>query len=379
MPFTTSENDRPGLQRIIDGMIDAGFTGVAVRVQDDSGPWVGSAGLRELDGTAKPPTDGHIRIGSNTKTFAATAALRLVAEGTIELDAPASDYLPRLGLDHRITVRMLLQHTSGIFNFTGEYYEDGTFTPGIAATTAGREWVDNRFRTYQPEELVRLALAKPARFEPGTDWSYSNTNYVLVRLLIESVTGSSLLNEMERLVLAPLGLRDTSLPETETCLAEPHAHGYYRYEEATGEEVTVDVTRQNPSWISTGGDMISTTHDLHTFISALTGGKLLPAPLLAEMFRPHPKAGYGLGVFVQDVAPEGGKVITHNGGMAGHAALMYSAPDGSRTLTAALNYVDDATMSMAQAFQQATQALVQEVFGDSEAAVAVTNLSSAGG
>ncbi|MFE9404048.1 serine hydrolase domain-containing protein [Streptomyces sp. NPDC006530] len=379
MPLTPSKKDRPGLQKIIDGMIDSGFTGVAVRVQDGRGPWEGRAGLRELDETAKPPTDGHIRIGSNTKTFAATAALRLVAEGTIDLNAPAAEYLPRLGLDHGITVRMLLQHTSGIFNFTGEYYEDGTFAPGIAATTAGREWVDNRFRTYRPEELVRLALSKPARFEPGTDWSYSNTNYVLVRLLIENVTGNSFADEMERLVLGPLGLTGTSLPETETTLAEPHAHGYYRYEEATGEEVTVDVTRQNPSWISTGGDMISTTHDLHTFISALTGGNLLPAPLLAEMFRPHPKAGYGLGVFVQDTGPDGGKVITHNGGMAGHAALMYSTPDGSRTLTAALNYVDDASMSMAQAFQQATQSLVQEVFGDSETAMATTSPSPAGG
>ncbi|MCX0241936.1 serine hydrolase domain-containing protein [Streptomyces drozdowiczii] len=373
MSLTPPEKDRPELQKIIDGMIDSGFTGVAIRVHDERDPWSGSAGLCKLDETAKPPTDGHIRIGSNTKTFAATTALLLVAEGTIDLDTPAADYLPDLPLDRRITVRMLLQHTSGIFNFTGEYYEDGTFAPGIAATTAGREWVDNRFHTYRPEELVRLSLSKPARFEPGTDWSYSNTNYVLIRLLIEGVTGNSLADEMERLILQPLGLTGTSLPETETGLAEPHAHGYYRYEEEGGQETTVDVTRQNPSWISTGGDMISTTHDLHTFISALTGGKLLSAPLLAEMFRPHPKAGYGLGVFVQDIGPDGGKVITHNGGMAGHAALMYSTPDGTRTLTAALNYVDDASMSMAQAFQQATQALVQEVFGDSEAAAATTS------
>ncbi|MFE6836939.1 alkaline D-peptidase, partial [Streptomyces sp. NPDC057705] len=106
----------------------------------------------------------------------------------------------------------------------------------------------------------------------------------------------------------------------------------------------------------------STTKDLHTFISALLGGRLLPAPLLAEMCTPHPKVGYGLGVFVQDMG-DGGTVITHNGGAAGHGALMYSTPDGSRTLTAALNYVDDAAMSLAAAFQKATQGLVGEVFG----------------
>ncbi|MFF3314266.1 serine hydrolase [Streptomyces sp. NPDC003035] len=85
--------------------------------------------------------------------------LQLVADGTIGPDAPVADCLPGFRLDPRITVRMLLQHTSGVFNFTGEYDDDGTFTPGIPATTAGQEWMDNRFTTYRTEELVR-ALVK---------------------------------------------------------------------------------------------------------------------------------------------------------------------------------------------------------------------------
>jgi D-alanyl-D-alanine carboxypeptidase len=257
-----------------------------------------------------------------------------------------------------------LQHTSGVFNFTGEYYPDGTFAAGIPATTAGKEWVDNRFKTYRPEELVELALSKPARFEPGTDWSYSNTNYVLARLLIEKVTGRPIAEEMQRLILGPLGLSDTVEPTTQTEIAEPHAHAYYRYEDE-GEQKTVDVTRHNPSWISSGGDMISTSEDLRTFISALMSGRLLPAELLAEMSTPYPtpipNMGYGLGVFVQDTGL-GGTVITHNGGVAGHAAMMFSTPDGSKTLTATLNYVDDAALSLAVPFQQATQRLVNEVF-----------------
>ncbi|MCY0920541.1 serine hydrolase [Streptomyces sp. H27-G5] len=359
--------ERAELHKIMEEMVESGFTGVTMRVHDERGAWVGSAGVRELGGSAQPPTDGHVRIGSNTKTFTATLVLQLVAEGRIGLDTPADEYLPEFGLDRRITVRMLLQHTSGIFNFTGEYYDDGTFVPGIPATPAGREWVDNRFKTYRPEELIRLALSKPARFEPGTDWSYANTNYVLARLLIEKVTGRSLAEEMRRLILEPLGLSETLLPDTDPEIPEPHPRAYYRYEDA-GREETVDVTRQNPSWISTGGDMISTTRDLHTFISALVGGRLLPAPLLTEMCTPHPKVGYGLGVFVQDTGESGGTVITHNGGMAGHAALMYSTPDGSRTLTAALNYVDDAALSMATAFHQATQRLVKEFFGSDRTA-----------
>ncbi|WP_327725059.1 serine hydrolase domain-containing protein [Streptomyces europaeiscabiei] len=366
MSHTLTDQDRPELRKTIAEMVDSGFIGVTMRVHDERGEWVGSAGVRKLGETAKPPWNGHVRIGSNTKTFTATLVLQLVAEGTIQLDAPAADYLPEFTLDERITVRMLLQHTSGVFNFTGEYYDDGTFAPGIPATTAGREWVDNRFKTYRAEELVRLALSKPARFEPGTDWSYSNTNYVLARLLIEKATGHSLAQEMQRLILGPLGLSDTVVPDTSVEIPGPHPHAYYRYEDA-GQQKTVDVTRQNPSWISTGGDMISTTQDLHTFISALMGGKLLPAPLLAEMCTPHPKTGYGLGVFVQDAGVDGGTVITHNGGIAGHAALMYSTPDGSKTLTAALNYVDDAALSMAEAFHKATQSLVKEVFGGGQA------------
>ncbi|MFD6169385.1 serine hydrolase domain-containing protein [Streptomyces coeruleorubidus] len=347
------------LQKVLQEIVDSGFTGVQLRVHDERGEWVGSAGVGRLGESAEPPTDGHCRIGSNTKTFIATLVLQLVAEGRIGLDTPAAEYLPELGLDRRITVRMLLQHTSGVFNFTGEYYDDGRFTPGIPVT--GREWVDNRFKTYRPEELVRLALSKPARFEPGTDWSYSNTNYVLARLLIEKVAGCSLAEEMQRRILDPLGLSGTVAPYTRQEVPEPHAHAYYRYEDEDGRQRTVDVTRQNPSWISGGGDMISTTQDLHTFISALMRGKLLPAPLLAEMCKPHPKAGYGLGVFVQETE-RGGTIITHNGGITGHAALMYSTPDGGKTLTAALNYVDDAAMSLAEPFQKATRMLVREVF-----------------
>ncbi|MET9523370.1 serine hydrolase domain-containing protein [Streptomyces coeruleorubidus] len=347
------------LQKALQEIVDSGFTGVQLRVRDERGEWVGSAGVGRLGESAEPPTDGHCRIGSNTKTFIATLVLQLVAEGRIGLDAPVDEYLPEPGLDRRITVRMLLQHTSGVFNFTGEFYDDGTFTPGIPVT--GREWVDNRFKTHRPEELVRLALSKPARFEPGTDWSYSNTNYVLAKLLIEKVADCSLAEEMQRRILDPLGLSGTVAPYTRQDVPEPHAHAYYRYEDEDGRQKTVDVTRQNPSWISGGGDMISTTQDLHTFISALMSGKLLPAPLLAEMCRPHPKAGYGLGVFVQDTE-RGGTIITHNGGITGHAALMYSTPDGGKTLTAALNYVDDAAMSLAEPFQKVTRMLVREVF-----------------
>ncbi|WP_407555550.1 serine hydrolase domain-containing protein [Streptomyces sp. Pv4-95] len=361
MSLTLTDQDRPELQKAIEEIVESGITGVQMRVHDERGEWVGSAGVAELGQAARPPANGHVRIGSNTKTFTATLVLQLVAEGRIGLDTPAVDYLPEFGLDRRITVRMLLQHTSGVFNFTGEHNADGTVTPGIPCTITGKEWVVNRFKSYRPEELVRLALSHPARFEPGTGWSYSNTNYVLARLLISKVTGRSCADETKERILGPLGLSGTVVPETSPEIPEPHAHAYYRYEDE-GRQQTVDVTRHNPSWISAGGDMISTTQDLHTFISALAGGELLPAPLLAEMRKPHPESGFGLGMRVQDLGPNGGTVLFHNGGAAGHAALMYSTPGGSKTLTASLNYVDDADLSMAAAFLNAQQRLVEEVF-----------------
>ncbi|SMD24877.1 serine hydrolase domain-containing protein [Kibdelosporangium aridum] len=358
--------DRPELRKMIEEIVESGFTGVTLRVHDERDEWVGSAGVAELGGTAKPPINGHVRIGSNTKTFTATLVLQLVAEGKIGLDTPVVGYLPEFGLDERITVRMLLQHTSGVFNFTGEVYDDGTIVYGIPVPygTTGKEWVDNRFRTYRPQELVELALSRPARFEPGTGWSYSNTNYVLARLVIEKVTGRSLAEEMQRRILGPLGLSGTVVPDTSPEIPEPHAHAYYRYEDA-GRQKTIDITRHNPSWVSTGGDMISTTQDLHTFISALNGGQLLPTELLAEMRTPHPTGipnmDYGLGVFVV-TTDDGGTVISHNGGTVGSAAEMYSTPDGSKTLTAALTWVADADMAIATAFHDARQRLVNEVF-----------------
>jgi D-alanyl-D-alanine carboxypeptidase len=348
--------DRPELQKAIEELVESGFVGVQLRVNDEQGEWVGSAGVRKLGHGAKPLTDGHFRIGSSTKNFVATSVLLLVAEGAIGLDVPADDYLPEFGLDRRITVRMLLQHTSGIFNHTGELYEDGTIVLGVP--WQGKEWVDNRFKTYLPEELVRLSLSKPARFAPGTGWSYANTNYVLARLVVEKVTGRSFAEELQRLILGPLGMTSTVAPGVSPEIPDPHNHGYYRYEDA-GQERTVDVTRQNPSWVGAGGDMISTTRDLHTYFSALMGGKLLPAELLAEMRTPEATVGYGLGVFAQET--EGGTVFHHNGATMGSAALMYSTLDGSKTLTAGLTWVDDADLSIAPAFQAAQQRFGNEV------------------
>ncbi|NRQ30886.1 beta-lactamase family protein [Nonomuraea sp. NN258] len=355
-PATATAPDRPELRQAMQAFIDAGFTGVQLRVNDQRGEWADSAGVSKLGHPAKPSTNGRFWTGSVIKPFTATLVLQLVADGKIALDDPVAGHLPDLGLDPRITVRMLLQHTSGLFNYTGEYYDDGTVAPGIPAT--GDAWLNNRFHTYQPEELVRLALSKPARFEPGTDQNYSNTNYTLALLLIEKLTGRSYAEQLELRILRPLGMTATRQAGNRTQLPGPYAHAYYSY-----QGKTYDISRQNLSLLAGAGDLISTTHDLTTFFTALNSGKLLPPALLAEMREPSGKLNYGLGVFAQDLGPGCGTVYQHNGSPPhGYGALMYSTPDGKTTLTGSVTWIDSATRGPVKDFQKLLDELVKEVF-----------------
>ncbi|MGK5552529.1 serine hydrolase domain-containing protein [Actinomadura kijaniata] len=362
-PNAVAGQDRPEVRKAVQAFVDAGFAGIQVRVNDERGEWAVSAGVRKLGGTAKPPTNGLFRLGSTTKTFTATLVLQLVADGRIRLDTPVADHLPGFGLDRRITVRMLLQHTSGVYNYTGELDAAGKPLPGLIVP--GEDLVEKRLRSYRPEELVRFALSKPPRFEPGKGWGYSNTNYTLAQLLVEKVTGRSYAEQMRRRILRPLALRHTLPPSRRTGIPGPHSHGYYRYQDATGRWKVVDVTRQNPTYLGAAGGMISTSADLHTFFSALNGGGLLPPRLLAEMRRPHPGSGalaYGLGVSVQDLGPGCGTVLHHNGSaLAGYGSIMYSTPDGRRTLTGSIT-MGDAAVDPSPAFPKLQTKLLKEVF-----------------
>ncbi|WHT20655.1 serine hydrolase [Crossiella sp. CA-258035] len=321
--------DRPEVRAAMTELLAAGAVGVQLRVHDRRGDWTASAGATKLGGRAPVPANGRFRTGSVTKVFVATVLLQLVGEGRVELDRPVRDYLPEFTVDGRITVRMLLQHTSGLFDYSGEHRPDGSIESLIPL--AGERFVDSRFRSYQPAELVRLALTKPANFEPGTDWSYSNTNYLLAGLLIEKVTGTSYASQLRRRVILPLGLWDTSLPGAQEDIPGPHARGYYAYREAEAVR-TVDVTMLNPSWAGAAGEMITTTKDLDTFLAALLGGELLSPPLLAEMRKTRPmadNAGYGLGLIQRDGGPGCGTMLGHTGGIHGYLTFAFASPDGS--------------------------------------------------
>ncbi|TCO54864.1 D-alanyl-D-alanine carboxypeptidase [Actinocrispum wychmicini] len=329
------------VQQAMAELVALGVTGVQVRMHTPRGDWTGSAGSTRLGDMTPPPTDGRFRAGSVTKTVVSTVVLQLVDDGRIGLDAPVDQYLPEFALDHRITVRMLLQHTSGIFNYTGE-----PGSPGIPMT--GQPFLDARWHTYRPADLVRLALAKPALFEPGTSFSYSNTDYVLAGLLIEKVTGTRYATQVEQRILRPLGMRATFLPGSWPFIPGPHAHGYFRYEKGV-----VDITALNPSWAFSAGEMISTTHDLDTFLAALLGGRLLSPAMLTEMRKPHPVSGYGLGLSQFDAgAACGGTVVGHSGSIHGYSTAMYGTADGrmrfEMSVTAGATEIDPTRFAMAE-------------------------------
>lgn len=279
----------------------AGALGVLARTESPYGPRTASAGRAEL-GTARPvPAHSHFRIGSATKAFVSVVVLQLVAEGRLFLDDTVEHRLPGVvagnGNDgSRITIRHLLQHTSGLH----DVYADPADAPQLRSAAAFRAL---RFRTYTAAELVATALRHPPDFVPGTNFGYSNTNYHLVAMIIERLTGSSWQDEVMRRIVRPLGLTDTTAPVTEARLPDPHPHAYRVFPD---EPEPVDVTVVNPSFTGAAGAMVSTARDLNRFLTALVSGRLLPHRQLAEMLRTVPSAGdlaeawpgsrYGLGL-----------------------------------------------------------------------------------
>lgn len=274
------------VQRGLDGLVqEHGFPAAMASVRDPSGrSRFYAAGVGDLETGEPVPTDGQIRIASTTKMFTATVVLQLVGEGKVGLDEPVERYLPGLVRDGRnITVRQLLQHTSGLPEYVNFDYKD----------------VQHRY--VEPRELLDRALAQPPVFPPGTQWRYSNTNYVVAGLLAQRVTGRPIAEEITNRVIRKAGLRHTYWPGTgDQTIREKHAHGYYT--PATPGQERVDFTEMDPSWGWAAGQMISTPSDVNKFLVALVGGRLLAPAQLAEMQKTVAAPGfppgwtYGLGL-----------------------------------------------------------------------------------
>ncbi|PPK98682.1 D-alanyl-D-alanine carboxypeptidase [Kineococcus xinjiangensis] len=324
--------DRAAVQRALDEMAASGAQGVQVRITDGHRQVVLRSGTAEIDSRRPVPRRGTFRIGSITKTFVATVVLQLVGEGSVELDAPVSRYLPGLLPDgDRITVRMLLQHTSGLANYTDHLPLDPAQYTSVAEFKASLD------RRVEPAELVALAAEHPLHFEPGTGWRYSNTGYVVLGMLVAEVTGQPYDRAVEERILHPLRLRSTSVPGDRTDLPGRHAHGYAR---VAGQ--VVNVTELDPSVASAAGEMVSTTADLDRFVDALLDGRVLAPAQLAEMQRTSAVSpGYGLGV--ESGPLECGVAVQgHGGGIHGFSSLVLSTPDTRKRLVVSLTSAPDA-------------------------------------
>ncbi|GAA4196152.1 serine hydrolase domain-containing protein [Streptosporangium oxazolinicum] len=317
-PASAADRDRGHreIQRVLDQAVaGGGGPGMVAELRDArTKPWFGTAGVADMTTGRKRHPGEHFRIGSLTKAFTGTVVLQLAAEGRLALDDTVATWLPGVVEEHlgadgtAITIRRLLNHTSGL-----------------------------------PDAILGQEPPRPE--EPGTRFIYSKVNYNLAGMIVERATGAPLAEAIEHRIARPLHLGGTYLPGTEeTTIRGPHARHYSTLGE-TGPGANIhDVTEMDVSWAGAAGGMISTTSDLHRFLSALLGGRLLPPAQQEEMFTTVstegsdwvPDTGYGLGVYSQRL-PCGVTVWGGGGFIQGSMSYAMGDRQGTRTLVSNLN------------------------------------------
>ncbi|WP_406180035.1 serine hydrolase domain-containing protein [Streptomyces sp. NBC_01006] len=285
------------------------------------GSYVRTFGVADKATRAPMATDLHVRIGSETKTFTVTALLQLVDQKRIGLDDPIGKYIKGVPNGDRITLRQLAGMRSGLFN----YSLDGDFIKKLQADPE---------QSFTHRQLLDYAFKHPVQFPPGAQFDYSNTNLILLGLVVEKVTGRPLHEVITEKVLAPAGLRHTVFP-TSAAMPDPYAHGYTN-QTASGK--TEDSTRWNPSWAWAAGAMVSDLQDLRSWARTLATGRLLTPATQAERLKTTPMNlpgdGYGLGIFnVQGW-------IGHNGSIPGYEVLPVYLPQAQATMVILLNTDD---------------------------------------
>jgi D-alanyl-D-alanine carboxypeptidase len=307
-------------------MAKLGIPGLIVGVwQRGEAPIVKAFGSRSLDlatGQPGPPNMKpglFMRIGSETKTFTATAVLQLVGEGRVGLEDPISKYVKGVPNGESITVRELGEMRSGIVDFT----ENASWEAEYLAAPE---------RAWKPRQLLAASFGLPPSFPPGQGYEYSNTNYVLLGLLVERVTGERIGPYVERHILAPLHLESTSVP-TGAEYPKPHAEGYTM---ASPQGPLLNATGWSFSWAYSAGTMISTLHDMRIWAKAVATGALLKPAVQRqrERFVPFPfapQSGYGFGLFDVD------GWIGHDGAVPGFESLTVYLPAKQATMVILIN------------------------------------------
>lgn len=292
--------DQTGLQTDLDALVDLGVPGVVLAVIDGDESVTLTAGVSDLDAGTPMDAGATFRIASMTKPYTATVVLQLVEEGVLELDDTVEHWLPGIVADgHRITIRDLLHHTSGV----ADYFDD----PAVL-----QPYLEGDYEyVWTPQQLVEIADQLGATSEPGTEWRYSNTNYAIVGLVVEAATGRTLGDEMQTRIFDELALEHTTFA-VDTTLDPQLAHGYLM-----GGDEPIDVSGVYPfPWGA--GNIVSDAADAATFSKALFTGDLLSPEMLAEMLPAvDDEPQYGLGVMAWKLPC--GTAYGHDGGYAGYS------------------------------------------------------------
>jgi D-alanyl-D-alanine carboxypeptidase len=298
------------LDAAVERVVSAGVPGALALVRDGDRTGVVAAGLAEVAPSRELRPDDRFRVGSVTKTFVATIVLELAAEKRLRLDDPVARWLPGLLPDgRRITVRDLLAHRSG-----------------LADVADDPEVLNGSRSSWSPRRLVELVARRPRIGTPGGAFHYSSTNYLVLGLLVERVTGRSVAAELRRRIVGPLGLTDTTYEPGP--LAGRHVHGYRlaSHQGVVDPTSRRDLEPRSARWAGASGDLVSSARDLVPFLSALLGGKLLPPRELRAMEAVNPRYGLGLAVYPTRC----GLAWGHTGNLNGVLTIAWSTRDGRR-------------------------------------------------
>lgn len=344
---TRQPYDQGQLQHDLDAIRATGISGVLAEVDTGSRRLRGTSGVADLQAGGPVSVDGYFRMGSNTKTFVSVVLLQLVGEGRLALDDTVERWLPGVVTGNgnngtAITVRQLLQHTSGLYDYTNDL---------LAQIGSVADYQKFRFASFTPQQLVALAMAHQPDSAPGQDWSYSNTNYVLLGMIIKKVTGRDWAAEVTDRVIRPLRLRHTFAPGDNTVLPEPHASAYLYLDRNT----PIETADANVTWADSAGALVTTAADLSRFWAAIGRGELLrPAQrqqmrntVLATTFQPdRPGLRYGLGLQWAPLSCGGG-YWGHDGDVPGFSTRSAVSQDGRTTVVISISTSADTPVDQA--------------------------------
>jgi D-alanyl-D-alanine carboxypeptidase len=315
---------RGELRSLAGRLVDEGMTGAIVRVDDGHAVVQFTVGLSDLSQRRDLQVGDESRVGSITKTFVAVLVLQLVAERRLGLDDPVQRWLPgQVPNGSAISVRMLLNHSSGLFDYANDPVVQDVLRGGSAPLRS-------------PQQLLAMSAAHKPLFAPGTRWTYSNTNYIALGLILQKVTGRSLQQLVDQRISRPLGLTHTYLQMGPGFRSGPYAHGYSDPDDYAGVVVDghVDTTGLDLRWGWTAGGMVSTAPELAAVYSAVLSGRLVPPAQLQQMKATIPTSmpgvGYGLGI-QEEVGACGTRAWLHTGGIAGYTSVAAVDDTGERT------------------------------------------------